>query len=129
MHPCFKIFQPRRKSMTQPTRQLLAFSAAAVLLGTALTACGGGSDSADSGDASDTITKACAREGNNVSVTQDGCLTEYGKNTQTVACSGSNTLHVLTGTGWSLDFLKSSGSKTTAGNGQFGFNDVVLRCI
>jgi hypothetical protein len=114
MHPCFKIFQPRRKSMTQPTRQLLAFSAAAVLLGTALTACGGGSDSADSGDASDTITKACAREG---------------KNTQTVACSGSNTLHVLTGTGWSLDFLKSSGSKTTAGNGQFGFNDVVLRCI
>ena len=94
----------------------------------ALTACGGGSDGADNGAAPGTITKSCDRSGNNVSVTQDGCLTEFGRNTQTVACSGSNPLHVLTGTGWTLEALKQSGSRTTAGNGQFGFNDVVLRC-
>ncbi|WP_374409649.1 hypothetical protein [Hydrogenophaga sp.] len=116
--------------MTHFTRQFLAQGTAALLLGAALTACGGGSDSADNGGAaSGAITKACVQEGNNVSVTQDGCLTEFGKNTQTVACSGSNTLHVLTGTGWTHDALVQSGSKNTTGSGQFGFNGLVLRCI
>lgn len=113
--------------MTQLSRPFYVVGAA-VLLGAALTACGGGSDDSDT-SASGAITKTCAKDGNNVSVTQEGCLTEFGKNTQTVACSGSNTLHVLTGTGWTRDALVQGGSRTTSGNGQFGFNGAVLRCI
>ena len=114
------------KTKKHPASFIL-FGAAALTLSAALTACGGGSDSGDSADG--TISKTCVRDGNDVSVTQDGCLTEFGKNTQTVACSGSNTLHVLTGTGWTHDALVQSGSKTTSGNAKFGFNEVVLRCI
>lgn len=113
--------------MTQLSRQFFIPGAGAMLLCTALIGCGGGSDGSDT-STSGTITKTCAKDGNNVSVTQEGCLTEFGNNTQTVACSGSNTLHVLTGTGWTHDALVQSGSKTTSGNGQFGFNGAALRC-
>ncbi len=97
----------------------------------ALVACGGGSsDSAEDSSAADgSIAKTCAQEGNNVSVTQEGCLTYFGNNDQTVACTGANTLHMLTGKGWTREELVRSGSKTTAGNGQFGFNQLTLRCV
>ncbi len=101
------------------------------LLATVLSACGGGSDSesaASEDAASGTITQRCAQTSGTVVVTQEGCLTEFGNNKQTVACTGTTTLHMLTGTGWTRDQLVASGSKTTAGNGQFGFNGVVLRC-
>ncbi len=105
--------------------------AAVSLVCAALVACGGGSnDSADDSSAADgSIAKACAQDGNNVSVTQEGCLTYFGKNDQTVACTGANTLHMLSGKGWTREELVRSGSKTTAGNGQFGFNQLTLRCV
>lgn len=116
--------------MIYKTHKILALSAFTAISVFTLTACGGGSDSADSSNgAPGIISKACSRSGNNVSVTQEGCLTAFGNNTQTVACSGSNTLMTLTGTGLTLNNLIQGGSKTTAGNGQFGFNEVSLRCI
>ncbi|GAA6143817.1 hypothetical protein [Hydrogenophaga sp. 5NK40-0174] len=97
----------------------------------ALVACGGGSsDSAEDSSAADgSIAKTCAQDGNNVSVTQDGCLTYFGNNDQTVACTGANTLHMLSGKGWTREELVRGGSKTTAGSGQFGFNQLTLRCV
>lgn len=109
--------------------RFFAQSCTAVLLGAALSACGGGSDSADDNDAaSGTITKECARSGNSVSVTQEGCLANVGNNTQTLVCSSSNTLHMLTGTGLTRDQVIQGGSSNTSGGG-ISINGVSLKCI
>lgn len=114
--------------MIRITRQLFAFGSA-VLLGTALSACGGGSDSADSNSsAAGTITKECARSASSVSVTQEGCLANVGNNTQTLVCSSPSTLHMLTGTGLTRDQVIQGGSSTTSGGG-ISINGVSLRCI
>lgn len=112
--------------MTQLSRQLFALGSA-VLLGAALTACGGGSDSADNSAAADSISKTCAVNGNTVSVTQDGCLANVGNNTQTLVCSSPSTLHMLTGTGLTRDQVIQSGSKNTSGGG-VSINGVSLVC-
>lgn len=115
--------------MTRLTRQFFAFGYA-VLLGTALSACGGGSDN-DSADnnssAAGTITKECARSGSSVSVTQEGCLANIGNNTQSLVCSTSRTVHMLTGTGLTRDQVIQGGSSVTSGGG-ISINGVSLRC-
>lgn len=115
--------------MNIKSANLFLLSAAALVLSTALTACGGGSDSADdAGSASGTITRECTRSGNSVSVTQEGCLANVGNNTQTLVCSSPNTLHMLTGTGLTRDQVIQGGSKNTSGGG-ISINGVSLVCV
>lgn len=115
--------------MTQLSRPYYVVGAA-VLLSAALTACGGGSDSADNGSANGTISKTCAINGDTVSVTQEGCLASFGNNTHSLVCSGTNTLHMLTGTGLTRDQVVLGGSSITSGRSKIGLvNGLYAVCI
>lgn len=115
--------------MIQLSRQLLVFGSA-LLVGATLTACGGGSDSADSGSAAGSISQTCVVNGNTVSVTQQGCLASFGNNTHSLVCTGTNTLHMLTGTGLTHDQVVQGGSSITSGSGSIGLvNGLYAVCI
>lgn len=119
--------------MTQPTRQLLAFSAAAVLLSAALTACGGGSDSSES-EAEDTgatngvITKQCAGDSSTAQVPSAGCVKTLGASASTLVCTGPNTVYRLLGTNHTRDEVLQSNNSYTAG-GTITLEGVKIQCI
>jgi hypothetical protein len=93
-----------------------------VVTASALGACGGSSDSSDSGG--DAISASCKMNGNVATVTTSGCLVKAGNNIQSALCVGSS-LRILTGTNISAETLRSSGSSMPNGS---TFNGVKLSC-
>lgn len=87
----------------------------------------GGNNSGSSNNA--VITASCSSndEGKSYIVTTSGCLIKTSSNTQTSVCTSSNTMKMLTGSGFTKDQVIAGGSSFTAGN-NLSINGVIYKC-
>lgn len=96
-----------------------AYLASTVVLGAALTACGGGSSDTDASPAKDgAVTALCptSTSGSYTYVIAQGCLGELSGQIHTMACR-SSTLYMLSGNNWTLQELMTQGSTVNAAGG------------
>lgn len=119
--------------MNIKSANLFLLSAAALVLSTALTACGGGSDSADDAATSSTdengnIAKQCGGDSSTAQVTTEGCVANLGGSTETLVCTGPNTVYRLAGTHHTREAVLQSNQSYTAG-GSITINGVRIQCV
>lgn len=112
---------------------LFLLSAAALVLSTALTACGGGSDSVDDTATSGTedngtISKQCGGDSSTAQVPTVGCIVNLGGSTETLVCTGPNTVYRLAGTHHTREAVLQSNQSYTAG-GTITINGVKIQCV
>lgn len=112
---------------------LFLLSAAALVLSTALTACGGGSDSVDdtatsSTEDNGTISKQCGGDSSTAQVPTVGCIVNLGGSTETLVCTGPNTVYRLAGTHHTREAVLQSNQSYTAG-GTITINGVKIQCV
>lgn len=100
----------------------------------ALSACGGGgSDSVDDIasrgiDDSGTISKQCGGDSSTAQVTTVGCIVNLGGSTETLVCTGPNTVYRLAGTHHTREAVLQSNQSYTAG-GTITINGIKIQCV
>lgn len=109
-----------------------------LILTSALVACGGGSSNSSgtssttsnnsTATSTDVITKKCITENNVVQVTSDGCTAFVGNNDQTILCTTTGTIKMLSGTNIKRDTLTNSVGEISGG-GKITFNNTSLSCV
>lgn len=117
--------------MNQPHRPFFVLGTVA-LLGIALTACGGSDSTEDTAasatNANGTIAASCVGDVTTAQVSSAGCIANLGGSTETLVCTGANTVYRLAGANHTREEVLQSNNSYSAG-GTITINGVKIQCV